>query len=143
MDQAPASRYSQPRAWTGTSQQHCKPATTRRGPSPMSKLLSATRPQQQHNQGKRQRLGRLQPRIFYCVFHGEDSGHPTMNCVETKVTKDRMPRAAPADNQRSIAHTYQPHPYHHHHYQNKHPYYPQHQKTTIQSSPANMPAAPR
>jgi hypothetical protein len=60
-----------------------------------------------------------------------------MNCLETKVTKDQMAKAARADNQRSIAHTYQPHPYHHHYYQNEHPYYPQHKQNHNLVFPSN------
>jgi hypothetical protein len=73
-------------------------------------------PQQNRNtnvtKGRGRGRGPQQPRRFYCVFHGEDCEHPTRDCPETKATKDRMARAAPADNQRAIAHTYQPHLYH-------------------------------
>jgi hypothetical protein len=70
-----------------------------------------------HGNGTRGRgRGRAQPpRRFYCLFHGEDCAHQTRDCPETKVIRDRMARAQPADNPRVVAHTYQqpPPPYIH------------------------------
>ena len=136
MDQASPARPSPSKAWPTTSPQHCKPATTRRGPPRPQNYPS----QQGHNDNTTRGRGRgpQQPRRFYSVFHGEDSEHPTRDCPETKATKDRMARVAPADNQRSIAHTYQPHPYNHHHYQNEHSY--SMNITTIQLPPVTTPS---
>jgi hypothetical protein len=85
-----------------------------------------------------------QPRIYYCLFHGEDCAHPTRDCPETKTTRDRMSRAQPADNQRVVAHTY-------HHHQNPQPYnnghaqhqpnhaYPHHQEVQVVPPPPPPP----
>lgn len=66
---------------------------------------------------------RISPRNFYCFFHDEDLDHPTRDCPDTKETKERMARAAPANNQQAIAHTYQPHQYHNPRYGNEHQYH--------------------
>jgi hypothetical protein len=107
--------------------QHRKPAATRRE-SPRRQDYPL---QQGHDgnatMGRGRGRGPQQPRRFYCLFHGEDSAHPTRDCLETKATKDQLARAASTDNQRVIAHTYQPQQYNQHQYQNEHPYYPQQQ----------------
>jgi hypothetical protein len=106
------------------SPKYRKSTATRRGPPSVPKLPSATRLQWQRNHRKRKRqMLTLVKQILLC-FHGEDSKHPTRDFLKNKETKNRMDRAMPASNQRSIDHTYQSHPYHHHHYQNDHPILP-------------------
>jgi hypothetical protein len=95
------------------------------------RTTSATRPHWRRIKSPQQR------KKFYCIFHGEDLGHPTIDCPKTKEIKDRMARAVPTNNQRDIAHTYEPHLYPHPHYQNEHPYYPQHQQNYNHAFPSN------
>jgi hypothetical protein len=70
--------------------------------------------QQGHDSNPRGRgKGRVpQPRRFYCLFHDEDSTHPTRDYPETKATKDRMAKNQLANNQQVVAHTYHPQQYH-------------------------------
>jgi hypothetical protein len=102
-------------------------------------------PQQGHNSNATKGRGRgrgQQQRRFYCLFHGEYFAHTTRDYPETKARKGRMARTPSTDNQRVVAHTYHPHQYNQHQFQNEH-FYPQQQnhnifpQTTTPSTPRN------